>query len=95
MSDDDTLLGMSPEEREQCVGMRAIVPGTGLCAVILRILDDDGVELQFPEERNARLYYPHCEVIPDFSVPRAWMPDGSPPDAHVVRRLVSKPEVEP
>ena len=86
MDTERSLVDMTPEEREQCVGMRAqvLAPGIDLSAVILRIADDQA-EVQFPTERNARGYYHQSEVIPDLATPRAWMTDGSPPNDRMAR----------
>lgn len=68
-----TLADMTPEQREQCVGMWADVPGK---TWIIASVRDETCTLVDPLNGYSSLMNRHVTPRPD--LPRAWQPDGTP-----------------
>ena len=73
-----TLADMTPEERDQCVGMWCDTP-RGTFVLFKRMFEDVelGWSLIMPKD-GFKVDYPNSDITPRFDLPRAWNPDGSP-----------------
>lgn len=71
-----TLADMTPEEREQCVGMWCEAQSYGHLLVLARLEGNDA-RVTVPQGP-----YPHTAPLSNFTprpdLPRAWNPDGTP-----------------
>lgn len=83
-----TLADMTPQEREECVGMWCSYNnGIGTQCAVLAMPDMKNTYMG--EERTAKLIMPHMKgiaiyrhwssITPRHDLPRAWQPDGTPP----------------
>lgn len=76
---------MTPEEREKCIGMWCDYKdgnGTRL-AVITEVWITDRQWCMVYEVGKLENRHPlGCDVTPRFDLPRAWNPDGTPPQGY-------------
>ena len=76
-----TLADMTVEERLNCMGMWARVVTERFPAVIVRTFpsEDVGYAQMLAPEINDYYYSSLDGITPRFDLPRAWNPDGTPP----------------
>ena len=77
-----TLADMTPEEREQCVGMWCEYKdgnGTKLAVIVETWLTDPEACMAYDISCHENRHPLGGDVTPRFDLPRAWNPDGTPP----------------
>ena len=72
-----TLADMAAEEREECVGMWALIEGISL-AVIAEADETSTCVVIYPEWDGDNAVHLNEMVTPRPDLPRAWTPDGQP-----------------
>ncbi|RAV34895.1 hypothetical protein [Corynebacterium heidelbergense] len=77
-----TLLDMTPEEREQCVGMW-VNATCGLGILKSSTISDERFKgfayVEYTDDCDEAAEEPYRVLAPRFDLPRAWNPDGTPP----------------
>lgn len=72
-----TLADMATEEREECVGMWALIEGINL-AVIAEADETNTCVVVYPAWQGNSAVHLNEMVAPRFDLPRAWTPGGQP-----------------
>ena len=84
-----TLVDMTAEEREECVGMWALIEGISL-AVIAEADETSTCVVIYPEWDGDSAVHLNEMVTPRHDLPRAWTPDGEPIPAKEVRESIKE-----
>lgn len=72
-----TFADMTPEEREQCDGMWATYLGVKTGVILWS--NNRSAYVLFPDGRREQTCK-NRDVVPRYDLPRAWNPDGTPPE---------------